>query len=59
MLILNKNSTPTMLDTVRYRERLPLGARARDVITGERVTLGAQITLPPRSVTVLQLDAVR
>lgn len=59
MLILNKNSTPTLLDTVRYRERLPLGAGARDVITGERVTLGAKITLPPRSVTVLQLDAIR
>ena len=57
MLILNKNTTPTVLDTDRFRERLPLGAKARDVITGEQVTLGAQLTVPPGSVTLLQLQS--
>ena len=59
MLILNKNSAPTQLATERFRERLPLGAVARDVMTGQRMTVGAQLALPPRSVTLLQLEAAR
>jgi glycosidase len=59
MLILNKNRTATSLATERFRERLPLGAVARDVMTGQRVTVGAQLELPPRSVTLLQLEAPR
>jgi neopullulanase len=59
MLILNKNSTPTQLDTERFRERLPLGAKARDVMTGQQVVVGAKLELPPRTVTLMQLDSSR
>jgi hypothetical protein len=47
ILILNKYTPPTVLHTVRYLERLPPEAGVHDAITGERVILGAQITLPP------------
>ncbi|WP_428509728.1 glycoside hydrolase family 13 protein [Roseateles sp.] len=56
MLVLNKNSTATKLGTERFRERLPLGVKARDVMTGQQVVIGAQLELPPRSVTLLQLQ---
>jgi len=59
MLVLNKNSTAARLATERFRERLPPGAVARDVMTGQRMILGAQLELPPRSVTLLQLEATR
>jgi neopullulanase len=55
MLVLNKNPAAVQLDTARFRERLPLGAVARDVFSGERLTVGEQLPLAPRSVTLLHL----
>jgi glycosidase len=59
MLVLNKNSKPTTLATARFRERLPHGATARDVLSGARVALGDRLTVPARSVTLLQLEGGR
>jgi hypothetical protein len=36
---------------------LPNGAGARDVLSGQRLVVGAQLEVPPRSVTLLQLEA--
>ena len=56
MVALNKNSEAAELELARFAERLQHHDRATDVISGERHMLGESITLPARSVTVLDLD---
>jgi glycosidase len=56
MVALNKNSEAAELELARFAERLQRHDRATDVISGERHMLGESITLPARSVTVLDLD---
>ena len=56
MVLLNKSREARPLDLARYAEVLPAGARARDVISGEQLTLDARFRIPPRSVLVLELQ---
>lgn len=56
MVAFNKNDTESTLDTTRFREVLPAQAQARDVITGRPVSWDGKLKLPPRSVTLLQVD---
>jgi glycosidase len=56
MVALNKNQTATTLPTARFHEMLN-GARAGvDVISGQRVALDGQMTLPARSALILEIE---
>ena len=56
MLVLNKARQARELDLARFSEMLRGGETAIDVMTGERKTLGASLTLPARSVTLLSIE---
>jgi glycosidase len=56
MVALNKNHQTVELELTRFAERLQGYDRATDVVSGEQHTLGDSISLPARSVTVLDLD---
>ena len=56
MVVLNKNVEAVSLDLERFRERLAGFGEARDVITGETHALREVLQLPPRSVSVLELQ---
>ncbi|WP_423599176.1 glycoside hydrolase family 13 protein [Roseateles sp. MS654] len=56
MLVLNKAREARELDLARFSEMLRGGETAIDVMTGERKTLGASLTLPARSVTLLSIE---
>ncbi len=56
MVVFNKNSTEQVLQTERFRELLPPRAVATDVLTGNRYQLNDTLTVPARSVLVLQLE---
>ena len=55
MVVLNKNTEEVQLDLLRFDERLEGYQKASDVITGESMQLGGALTLPARSVRVLEL----
>jgi neopullulanase len=55
MVAFNKNQTSAVLATDRFREILPPDAQATDVITGARSSVGAELSLPARSVTILHI----
>jgi glycosidase len=56
MVALNKNRSDTTLPTARFQEMLN-GARAGvDVISGQRVSLDGQVTLPARSALILEIE---
>jgi len=56
MVALNKNSTDTVLKTARFHEMLS-GVRAGvDVISGKRVALDGEVTLPARSALILEIE---
>jgi glycosidase len=55
MVVLNKNHEPSVLDLDRFAERLEAFPVARNVISGEWLTLGARLTAPPRSPLILEL----
>ncbi|HEV8689389.1 MAG TPA: alpha-amylase family glycosyl hydrolase, partial [Ideonella sp.] len=56
MVVLNKAKTELVLDTRRFAEVLPAGARGLDVISGEPLVLDGALKLAPRSVRVIQLQ---
>ena len=56
MVVLNKNAAERSLKTERFRQVLPAGASGVDVMNGRRLTLSDALTVPARSVTILQLD---
>jgi glycosidase len=56
MVVLNKSKTELELDTRRFAEMLPPGARGRDVLSGEALVLDRPLKLAPRSVRVIQLQ---
>lgn len=56
MLVLNKAREARELDLARFSEMLRGGETAIDAMTGERKTLGASLTLPARSVTLLSIE---
>ena len=55
MVVLNKNAEETELELSRFNERLEGYLGAKDVITGEVLQLAESLTLPARSVRVLEL----
>jgi glycosidase len=55
MVVLNKNHEPSVLDLDRFAERLEAFPVARNVISGEWLTLGPRLTAPPRSPLILEL----
>lgn len=55
MVVLNKAEQPMRLDLARFRDDLPAGVRARDVLAGKDVTLDDAWTAPPRSATVFEI----
>jgi len=56
MVVLNKSKAELMLDTRRFAEMLPAGARGVDVISGEARVMDGPLKLAPRSVRVIQLQ---
>lgn len=55
MIVLNKSATPVTLDLARFRDELPRGARARDVLAGTSIVLEDSLKVAPRAATVLEL----
>ena len=55
MVALNKGTQAAQLDLGRFRECLPRGVAARDVLAGSSVTLLDALTLAPRSALVLDI----
>jgi len=55
MVVLNKNKSAKTLATNRFQEILPRQASAIDVITGKSFDLSTALTIPPRSVLVLDV----
>ncbi len=56
MVVINKNRETVPLALERFTERLEGYRSATEVTTGEAVELGDSISLPPRSVLVLDLE---
>jgi glycosidase len=55
MVAFNKNSAAIKLDTKRFDEVLPINAKGREVISGQSMDLSEQITLPARSVQIVEI----
>ncbi|WP_457427449.1 glycoside hydrolase family 13 protein [Roseateles sp. P5_E7] len=55
MVVLNKNTATTEIDTRRFAEQLTARSAGRDVISGERHELGRTLSLAPRSALVLDV----
>ena len=56
MLVLNKAREARELYLTRFTEMLRGGETATDVMTGQKATLGASLSLPARSVTLLSIE---
>ncbi len=56
MVALNKNAAATPLALERFGDFVRKGTRARDVVTGEAMTLDATLVLPGKSATVLEIE---
>ncbi|MGB5488302.1 MAG: alpha-amylase family glycosyl hydrolase, partial [Lysobacterales bacterium] len=56
MVVLNKNTRETQLELSRFGERLQGYQSALDIISGEKLRLDTSMTLPARSVMVLELS---
>lgn len=56
MVAFNKNKTETVLKTARFHEMLDGVSAGTDVISGQRVTLTGELTLPARSVLILEIQ---
>jgi glycosidase len=59
MVVLNKSSTPVVLDLARFRDDLPAGSVGRDVVAGTNVTFGNTWSAPARSATVFEIRTAR
>lgn len=55
MVVLSKATEPVTLDTRRFAEVLPAGARGVDVLSGAAVDLGHELVVPPRKAMVIEL----
>jgi glycosidase len=56
MVVFNKNRQPASLDSARFAEVLPRGARGVDVVSGKSYDLSGTLTVPARSALVLEVD---
>ena len=52
--MMNGNDKPVTMDMEQTLEILPYGTRKRDMLTGETVTIGEQMTFPPRALYILE-----
>lgn len=55
MVVLNKNKSDVVLDVTRFREMLAKHSSAVDVISGKKFDLTKTLTVPARSVVVLDV----
>lgn len=55
MVVLNKNSTTTLVNTNRFEEMMKNKKQAANVLTGEQFSLSNQLSVPPKSVLILEL----
>ena len=55
MVVFNKNHSEVALDTRRFHEMLGPTATGTDIFSGKTQSLAKAMTLPPRSVTVLEI----
>lgn len=56
MVIMNRARNPVVLDTKRFAERLHGFSRGSDVLSGAQYELAATLTIPARSVLLLELE---
>ncbi|MEW5682971.1 MAG: glycoside hydrolase family 13 protein [Pseudomonadota bacterium] len=55
MVVMNKQHQPVTLNLARFNEVLPQGKTATEVISGKRIKLGKQLTVPARGTLVLDI----
>lgn len=55
MVVLNKGDRPVELALARFAERVAVGARARNVLSGEVQILGERLTAPARQPLILEI----
>lgn len=55
MVVLSKAGEPVRLDTRRFAEVLPAGARGTDILTGTAYELGTELVMPARTALVIDL----
>ncbi|MBV2129305.1 glycoside hydrolase family 13 protein [Rheinheimera sp. SM2107] len=55
MVVINKQHEPVTLDLARFREVLPPVKTATEVISGQRIELDKQLTIPARGTLVLDI----
>ncbi|HCN89689.1 MAG TPA: alpha-amlyase, partial [Oxalobacteraceae bacterium] len=55
MVVLNKNKSAAVLATDRFHEMLSKTSSATDVMTGRRFDLGSTLSVPARSVLILEV----
>lgn len=55
MVVLNKNAKPVGLALSRFAERVAAGDRARNVLTGQDLTLGTTLSVSGRSALILDI----
>jgi glycosidase len=55
MVVLNKSGAPVTLDLERFREQVPRGSRALNVLANSEQVLDQALTVAPRSATILDL----
>lgn len=56
LVALNKGSSPRQIPAARFSDVLAGRTRGTDVISGATVDLSGQLTLAPRSITIIDLD---
>lgn len=57
MVVINKAKEPVLLEMARFHEALQGNEKAVDVFTSKPVILGPQLSVPPRSTTILSLGS--
>ena len=55
MVVMNKNTGVTMLDTNRFTEMINGKSQATDVVSGNTFSFGNEISVPAKSVLILEL----
>lgn len=56
MVVMNKNNRASVLKTQRFSQVLPAGAHAKEVISDMHYDLGQNLTVPARSVLILEIE---
>jgi glycosidase len=56
MVVFNKNSSQVTLDLARFGEILPPQSSATEVLSGQKLSLSKSLTVPARSVMLLDLN---